>query len=157
MRNNKYYKHIIESVLSGIGAIIALSFIGLIAEEAGTMMIIAPFGATAVLLFSLPSSPVSKPLNILSGYLIASIIGAIILTYSDGTWLYIGIGLGTSIMLMQLLKVLHPPAGATYLIVTQGALTIHSIAPVFIGLLLLMIMGIGINKIQTSFTSRLES
>ncbi len=150
MRNNKYYQHIIESVLAGVGAIISLSFIGLIAQEAGTMMIIAPFGATAVLLFSLPSSPLSRPLNIVSGYLIASIMGAIILTYSDGTWLYIGIGLGISIMLMQLLKVLHPPAGATYLVVTQGELTIHSIAPIFIGLLILIIMGVGIKKIQNN-------
>ena len=157
MLKNKHFLHLQQSVFAGLGAMIALSFIGLIAEEAGTMMIIAPFGATAVLLFSLPSSPVSKPLNVFSGYLIASVIGAIILIYSDGSWLYIGIGLGISIMLMQLFKVLHPPAGATYLIVTQGALTIHSIAPVFIGLLLLTIMGMGINKIQTSFTSRLES
>lgn len=148
MLKNKYAQHILESILAGLGAIICLSFIGFIAEQANTMMIIAPLGATAVLLFSLPSSPVSKPLNILAGYLIASIIGAIILTYSDGSWLFIAIGLGMTIMLMQLLKVLHPPAGATYLIVTQGALTVHSIEPVFIGLILLMIMGMGLNKIQ---------
>ena len=157
MLKNKYAQHIIQSVFAGIGAIIGLSFIGLIAQETGSMMIIAPFGATAVLLFSLPSSPVSKPLNILAGYLIASIVGAIILTYSDGSWLFIGIGLGMVITLMQLLKVLHPPAGATYLIVTQGVLTVDSIAPVFIGLIILMIMGIGINEIQNSFMFRLES
>lgn len=151
MLKNKNFFHLQQSVLSGLGAIIALSFIGLIAEEAGTMMIIAPFGATAVLLFSLPSSPVSKPLNVFSGYLIASVIGAIILTYSDGSWLYIAIGLGLAITLMQLLNVLHPPAGATYLIVTQGELTLSSIEPVFIGLSTLVIMGMGINKIQKYF------
>lgn len=142
------YFHYTESALAGIGAFIGLAFIGMIAEKADTMMIIAPFGATAVLLFSAPNSPFSRPLNVFGGYLISTIIGLLILKYSNGGWLMIGIGFGITIAMMQLLKVIHPPAGANFLIVTQGHLAMYLIEPLFVGLVILVVVGIVMEKIR---------
>jgi CBS-domain-containing membrane protein len=140
--------HLLESVIAGVGAFIGLSLIGLIAQKADTMMIIAPFGATAVLLFSAPKSPFSKPLNIFGGYLIATVLGALVLVYTDGGWLSVGTGLGLTIMLMHLAKVIHPPAGANFLIVTQGHLSYYLIEPLFLGLITLIVIGISVDKIK---------
>lgn len=140
--------HYTESVLAGVGAFLGLSLIGLLAEKANMLMIIAPFGATAVLLFSAPHSPFSRPLNIFGGYFISTLIGLCVLEYTTGGWLPIGIGLGITIMMMHLLKVVHPPAGANFLIVTQGHLSLHLIWPLFIGLIALILVGISIDKLQ---------
>ncbi|MFZ3052500.1 MAG: HPP family protein [Sulfuricurvum sp.] len=142
------FSNLIESIIAGIGAFIGLSLIGLIAQKADTMMIIAPFGATAVLLFSAPNSPFSKSWNIFGGYFIATLLGSIILVYTNGGWLWIGTGLGITIMLMHLTKTIHPPAGANFLIVTQGHLTFYLLEPLFIGLIALIIIAISIDKIK---------
>lgn len=144
--------HLLESIVVGVGAFIGLSLIGIIAEQSNTMMIIAPFGATAVLLFSAPNSPFSKPWNIFGGYFISTLLGAAVLEYTSGDWLSIGIGLGVTIMLMHLMRVIHPPAGANFLIVTQGHLSFYLMWPLFTGLILLIVVGISVQKIRQKIT-----
>lgn len=155
MHNDNHTKkrllHIAESIIAGVGALIGLSFIGLIAQSAHMMMIIAPFGATAVLLFSAPNSPFSHPLNVFGGYFISSVIGAVVLTYTDAQWLPIAIGLALVIMLMHGFRVIHPPAGANFLIVTQGHLTLYLMEPLIIGLITLVIVGMSVQRIKQKF------
>jgi CBS-domain-containing membrane protein len=147
----KRLQHALESIIAGLGALLGLSFIGLIAQSAHTMMIIAPFGATAVLLFSAPNSPFSHPWNVFGGYLISAIAGSIVLMYTDVGWLPIGIGLGVTIMLMHGFKVIHPPAGANFLIVTQGHLTLYLLEPLIIGLITLIIVAMSVQRIKKKF------
>lgn len=146
--NKKRLLHILESVIAGVGALLGLSLIGLIAQGANTMMLIAPFGATAVLLFSAPNSPFSNPWNIVGGYFISTLIGSIVLTYTSVGWLPIGIGLGLVIMLMQVFKVIHPPAGANFLIVTQGHLSLYLISPLILGLITLVVIAMSVERIK---------
>lgn len=143
--------HVAESIIAGVGALIGLSFIGVIAQSAQTMMLIAPFGATAVLLFSAPNSPFSKPLNVFGGYFISTLAGAIVLTYTSAQWLPVAIGLGLVIMLMHGFKVIHPPAGANFLIVTQGQLTLAILEPLIIGLITLVIVAMSVQRIRQKF------
>lgn len=148
---NKRLLHIAESIIAGVGALLGLSFIGVIAQSAHTMMLIAPFGATAVLLFSAPNSPFSKPMNIFGGYFISTVIGSVVLTYTDAQWLPIAIGLGLVIMLMHGFRVIHPPAGANFLIVTQGHLTLAILEPLIIGLITLVIVAMSVQRIKQKF------
>lgn len=150
--NERKYLHFVESIIAGVGALIGLSFIGLIAHSANTMMLIAPFGATAVLLFSAPKSPFSNPWNIFGGYVISTILGSLILLYTNGGWFSIGAGLGITIMMMHWLKVIHPPAGANFLIVTQGHLSFYLLEPLIIGLITLIIIAMSIERIKKKLT-----
>lgn len=138
----------LNGLYTGLGAFIGLSFIGLLAQSVDQMLIIAPFGATAVLLFSAPESLFSKPWNVLVSYILSTIVGFLILHYSYGSWLVIGGGFGIVIMLMHLMRAIHPPAGANFLIVTQGHLSFYLLGPLLIGLITLMVIGIGIHKIR---------
>ena len=142
----------IDGLYTGLGAFIGLSLIGLIAQSVHQMLIIAPFGATAVLLFSAPESQFSKPWNVLASYVISTIIGFLILHYSNGEWLAIGGGFGIVIMLMYAFKAIHPPAGANFLIVTQGHLSLYLLSPLLLGLITLIIIGIGLHKIRKKIT-----
>jgi len=145
---HKRLLHVAESTIAGLGALLGLSFIGVIAQSAHTMMLIAPFGATAVLLFSAPNSPFSNPWNIAGGYFISTLIGAVVLTYTSVGWLPIGIGLGLVIMFMHGFKVIHPPAGANFLIVTQGHLTLSILEPLIIGLITLVVIAMSVQRIK---------
>lgn len=159
MNKNTIYKknrfdHFKESVIPAIGAFFGLSFIGFIAQSVDQMLIIAPFGATAVLLFSAPESQFSKPWNVLMSYLLSTIIGFLILLYSNGEWLAIGGGFGMVIMLMHIFKAIHPPAGANFLIISQGLISLYLLWPLFIGLITLIIIGIGMHKIRKKIPIR---
>ena len=139
---------IVPPLIAAVGSIVGLSFIGLVAQETQSMMIIAPFGATAIILFSLPNSPSSKPLSVFWGYILASCIGAIVLVYGVEDWLFLGLGFGVVLFVMQIFDTIHPPAGAHYIVVTQGTLTLQSIEPLFVGLISLVVMGLVAKKAQ---------
>lgn len=149
--DKKQLIHFFESVMAGAGALIGLAFIGLIAEKADTLLIIAPFGATAVLLFSAPKSPFSRPWNIFGGYLISTTLGMLTVTYTNAGWLPVGIGLGLTIMLMHWGRVIHPPAGANFLIVTQGHITFYLFEPLVLGLITLVIIAMSIERIKKKY------
>jgi CBS-domain-containing membrane protein len=146
------FRPLLDGIYTGIGAFIGLSFIGLIAQSVDQMLIIAPFGATAVLLFSAPESPFSKPWNVLASYVVSTIIGFLVLHYTSGSWFAIGGGFGIVLMLMHAIKAIHPPAGANFLIVTQGHLSFYLLWPLLIGLITLMIIAVGIYKIRKKIT-----
>lgn len=154
MHNTKKrnYFHLLDGIYTGIGAFLGLSLIGMIAQSVHQMLIIAPFGATAVLLFSAPESQFSKPWNVLVSYVLSTIVGFLILHYSNGEWLAIGGGFGIVIMLMHAFKAIHPPAGANFLIVTQGHLSLYLLSPLLLGLVTLIIIGIGLHKIRKKMT-----
>lgn len=101
---------------SGIGAVLAISLVGLMAVFTGLPMLIAPFGATAVLLFGQPRSPLAQPANIIGGYLIASVVSSATLWLFAGSWEAAAAAVGISIAAMAMLRVTHPPAGAIPLV-----------------------------------------
>lgn len=150
MQKNKsrLLQRVAPAIIAAIGSILGLTLIGLVAQETQSMMIIAPFGATAIILFSLPHSPAAKPLSVLGGYLIASWVGAFFLYYGLSDWLYLGIGFGVVLFVMQIFDVIHPPAGAHYIVVTQATLNINSIEPLFVGLLSLLAAAFITKKVQ---------
>lgn len=103
-------------VKSGVGAILAISLVGLMAVLTSLPMLIAPFGATAVLLFGQPKSPLAQPANIIGGYLIAAIVSSAALWLFPDSWAVEAAAVGITIATMAILRVTHPPAGAIPLV-----------------------------------------
>ncbi|RYE52351.1 MAG: hypothetical protein EOP18_10880 [Rhizobiaceae bacterium] len=68
--------HTLAHLKSGVGAIVAITLVGLMAVLTGLPMLIAPFGATAVLLFGQPKSPLAQPANIIGGYVLATLVAS---------------------------------------------------------------------------------
>jgi len=82
--------------------------------------IAAPLGATAVLVFGVPDSPLAQPRNVIGGNLIAAVVCVMLVeTFGTGPWV-MGMAVATTIKLMQLTRTVHPPAGAVALL---GVLT----------------------------------
>lgn len=106
-----------HAVLAGIGAIAAIGVTGALSFYAGAPLLIAPFGASAVLLFSVPTSPLSQPMNVVGGHVVATAVALALHLVLPGTWWAAAIAVGAAISLMALLRVTHPPAGADPLLV----------------------------------------
>ena len=64
-----------KSVKAGIGGAIAIAILILLGSIFDITLLMAPFGATCVLLFSLPASPLSQPINVIGGHLVSITIG----------------------------------------------------------------------------------
>lgn len=120
---------ILPVIWAFIGIFIALSVIELASEripsfvERGAPIIVASFGAGAVLEFYAIESPLAQPRNFFGGQLIAAIIGVSIGklfllsdSFSSIQWLGGAISCATVTSIMALTKTIHPPAGATGLI-----------------------------------------
>ncbi|MCF7223544.1 HPP family protein [Marilutibacter chinensis] len=100
--------------LGGGGAIAVLLALAHVSQQPWLM---APFGASCVLLFSAPASPLSQPANVIGGHLVATAIGlAAVHWLPDAAWA-MPLAVALAIAAMAVLRVTHPPAGADPLLV----------------------------------------
>ena len=107
-----------ERVLSCVGATLALLFSGWLCREvlgSASPWLIAPMGASALLLFAVPASPLAQPWSILGGNLISAIVGVSCATWLGHDALVAALAGGVAIAGMFALRCLHPPGGAVAL------------------------------------------
>jgi len=97
---------------SGLGGAIGISAVGAVAALTHQPFLLAPFGASAVLLFAHPASPLAQPANVIGGYLVATLVTLVGLTFFPGAWVAAAAGVGIAIALMSMMRITHPPAGA---------------------------------------------
>lgn len=115
--------------------------------------LIAPMGASAVLLFAVPSSPLAQPWSIVGGNMLAAFIGVTCTMWISNPALAAALAVSLSIFAMFVLRCLHPPSGAVALIAVLGGSSIHAqgygfvISPVGINSLLLLITAIIFNNV----------
>ena len=84
-------------------------------------LIIPPFGASCVLVFLLPDSPLAQPRNVIGGHLISALMGLAALAAFGSTPLGDAAGVAAAIFAMAMTRTVHPPAGANPLIVVATA------------------------------------
>jgi len=87
-----------------------------------TPLLVAAFGAMAVLLFSAIKAPVAQPYNTLCGNAIGAVVGVCVVGcmevfgYDDCFWLTGALSVSLTIVAQEMLDAVHPPGGATALI-----------------------------------------
>ncbi|MEN8207594.1 MAG: HPP family protein, partial [Pseudomonadota bacterium] len=102
---------------AGMGGLLAISAVAWLSHVTGNPLLMAPFGATCVLLFSVPNSPLSQPANVIGGHLVSTAIGLMLHMLLPLEWWSLGLAVGLAIAAMAALRVTHPPAGADPLVV----------------------------------------
>ncbi|WP_375748122.1 HPP family protein [Vibrio sp. HN007] len=106
------------ALISGFAAALTIFFMGLIGEmSTDWVLLMAPFGASCVIAFGLPNSPLAQPKNIVLGHLITTIVGLVMLNILGSSPLSLALGVGIGIALMLITDTTHPPAGANPLLV----------------------------------------
>src|SRR3954453_8281022 len=96
------------ALLAGLGAFVAIAVTGALSFHANAPLLIAPFGASCVLLFSVPGSPLSQPMNVIGGHVVATAAAIALHMFLPGTWWAAAIAVGVAISLMALLRITHP-------------------------------------------------
>jgi CBS domain-containing membrane protein len=95
----------------GIFATVAAMHLWLGANT-GLPLLVAPIGASAVLLFAVPASPLAQPWAIIGGNTISALCGIFWMKLLGDPALAACLAVATAIAMMSLARCLHPPGGA---------------------------------------------
>lgn len=82
---------------------------------AGLPLLIAPVGASAVLLFAVPASPLAQPWAVVGGNTISALSGILWMKIIGDPAMAAPLAVATAIAMMSLARCLHPPGGAVAL------------------------------------------
>ena len=107
----------IAAAVSGLGGFATIYLLAQLSASLNAVLLIAPFGASCVLVFALPQSPLAQPHNVIGGHLISAFVGLAVLSLLGVSPLTYALAVGLAIAAMQLSGTLHPPAGADPIVV----------------------------------------
>ncbi len=153
---------IVLGTFSLVNGFLSIALMALAAYLTGAPLVFPSLGPTAFLLFYTPRAAAASPRNTLAGHTIGVLAGyaslaAFGLTTAgpagghEVTAARVGaaaLSLGLTAGFMVWLRVPHPPAGATTLIVSLGVITEPADqAVVMLGVLLLLVQGFVINRL----------
>ena len=99
-----------------LGTFMAIILLGALTTYGTLPLLIAPLGASCALLFAAPASPLSQPINVIGGHVVSAISGVLCAMIMPASFVVAAIAVATSLMAMMVLRLMHPPAGATALI-----------------------------------------
>ena len=137
------FQRTLPPLLAFAGAFLGILALSLITHLTHLSVLFAPLGASAVLLFAVHESPLAQPRAIIGGHLVSALVGFGLLHLLGNTPLAQGIAVGLSIWLMMLTRTLHPPAGATPLVILQTSPPLEFLlSPLLPGTLLLVLVGV---------------
>jgi CBS domain-containing membrane protein len=137
--------HLFEPILAGaklkdrligcLGATLGMALAAFICKmalgPAVTPWLVAPVGASAVLLFAIPASPLAQPWPIIGGNIISATVGVVAAGCIGSVPAAVGVAVGGAILAMSLLRCLHPPGGAAALTAVIGGKSIAALGMLF--------------------------
>ncbi|HDS1735299.1 HPP family protein [Pseudomonas sp. BP8] len=136
-----------EWLRAGIGALLGLFLAGWLCSMAYgpsiALHLLGPLAATAVLVFAVHGGPLAQPWPVLGSYAVAGALG-LALRHGFGSELWVAASaLGISLLLMCLLRCLHPPGGGvavSAVLADPGlvALGDHLLEPILLNVLILI-------------------
>jgi CBS domain-containing membrane protein len=147
-----------ERLLACLGALIGIALTGticgyLFGQGPALPLIVAPIGASAVLLFAVPASPLAQPWSIIGGNTISALMGVIAAYFLHEPILAIGVGVSLAIGAMTFTRSLHPPGGAAALTAVLGGPAVASwgilfpLVPVGLNSCILVALGLLFHKL----------
>jgi len=138
----------LERLRSVFGAFIGLMLVLTMAKFLGEIggiddWLMASLGASALLVFALPQSPMSQPWAVIAGNTLSALVGILMIHLVHDPLLAMPLAASLSIMGMFILRCLHPPAAAVALIVVLGNVMHYRYAffPVMVDSILLVMTG----------------
>lgn len=121
-----------EVLLALFGSALALGLIGTLHHycigSVGLPLLMAPFGASVVLVFGAFQSALAQPRNVVGGHIISAFIGVTVFqVFGETQVLTVSLAVPLAITGMHLTKTLHPPGGATAFVAAAGGSEIHAL------------------------------
>lgn len=143
-------------LLAGIGASLAIGLLSYMDQNLSDVaLLMAPFGATVVIVFGLPDSPLAQAKNVIFGHLITAFIGIFFVQFIGVSPLYLAMATGLGVSAMLLTKTTHPPAGANPILIMLSAQSwSFLVTPVLIGAVVIVLLGKLMKTAKIKLTSQ---
>ncbi|MDB5790499.1 MAG: hypothetical protein JWQ80_523, partial [Massilia sp.] len=145
-----------ERVRAGLGACLGLFVTALATHMLAPGLaayLIAPMGASAVLLFCLPASPLAQPWAVVGGNTVSALIGVACAVLVPDALLAAPLAAALAIGAMFALRCLHPPGGAVAVTAVLGGAAVQDVgwwfalAPVGLNSVLMVLGAVVWNKL----------
>ena len=137
-----------ERFRSSCGALVGLMLVLTIAKYLGERSgidewLMASLGASALLVFALPGSPMAQPWAVIAGNTLSALVGVSCFHLIGEPLIAVPTAAALSILGMFILRCLHPPAAAVALIAVLGHIASYRYAffPVMVDSILLILAG----------------
>ncbi len=144
-----------ERIRVVLGALLGLTltaFVGQGLMPAGTVpWLVAPMGASAVLVFGVPASPLAQPWAVVGGNVLSALVGVACARYIPHPVVAAACAAAGAISVMLACRCLHPPGGAAALTAVLGAPALAPLGyafaygPVLVNALALTAFGVAYN------------
>jgi CBS domain-containing membrane protein len=135
------------------GAFVGLLVAGILSRWIGDASglgpwLVAPMGASAVLVFAVPASPLAQPWAVLGGNTLSALVGTACVLLIPDPVMAGAVAVALAIAVMFQLRCLHPPGGASALLVvlTHTSHFQFSAFPVLLNSLLMVLAGVAYNS-----------
>ena len=150
-----------EIAWSWLGAFLGIATAGWLSREFleghDLTLMIGSLGASAVLVYGAPRSPLAQPRNVIGGPLLSALVGVACWKLAhQAPWLAGALAVSTAIAVMHATRTLHPPGGATALIAVIGSRDVHEMGfayafvPALAGPAVLVAVALLVNNLPAS-------
>ncbi|MBB3986710.1 CBS domain-containing membrane protein [Sagittula marina] len=124
-----------EQLRAGIGALIGITLCAVVVSlaaslGASSLSLVAPLGATAVLVFCVPNAPLAQPWSAIVGNGISALVALVVIQIVPAPW-SAGVAVGAAITAMMFVRALHPPGGAVALLTALDPAAALNTGPLF--------------------------
>lgn len=140
------------AALGGALGILAVTGASVAVLGASSAMWVVPsMGASAVLIFGVPHSPLTQPWAVFGGHVISALVGVSAARWVPSPLLAGALAVGGALGAMHLARCIHPPGGATALTAVLGGPALHALgftyvlAPVALNCVAILAVGILFN------------
>lgn len=145
----------------GIAMLAALQYNYPDLSNSNLAMLVASFGASAILVYGAPAAPLAQPRNVIVGQVLSALVGVatrklILEGACDGadscTWLAAALSVSLAMFVMAVTGTIHPPGGATALLGVigdahlRGLGFLYAIVPAGVGSVMMVIVGLILNN-----------
>ncbi|MFC4313517.1 HPP family protein [Steroidobacter flavus] len=133
-----------RAIVGALLGIVITAILCRLCADTTAVWLVAPLGASAVLVFAVPASPLAQPWSVVGGNTVSALMGVLCVHLIDDPALAAGVAVAAAIVAMFALRCLHPPGGAAALlaVLTHASSLDFVFFPVLVNSVLLVLVGI---------------
>lgn len=143
-----------ERVRATLGALLAVAVCGGILHlvPLPAYWLVAPVGASVVILFTMSHSPLAQPWPVIGSYAVATLAGLVSLHFINEPVVAAAVSVALTVWLMAHLNCIHPPGGALAMLLVHEqhghmASLDHTVALIAANVLVLLVAAVVINNV----------
>lgn len=143
-----------DALIGTVGAALSMAITWVVSDallDGVSPILVVSMGATAVILFTMPTAPAAQPVPVILAHCVAAFLGVLSTQLFDNTAVAVGIAVGVHAGLMVRFGYMHPPSGGTALTAILGGEAVTELGysfmwrPVLLNTVLLVLLAIVIN------------